>query len=494
MHRVPLKEYKMPRILAVDFTEKEVKKISETGFNTKRAYSGLYDNNEYCIPSALQDIEIALIKCSGKTFINFDERKKSKESVLEKFTIHSLIREIWGKGGWSLIFMNDDMFPEQLEQLGIENIGLGEDYGRYISASNQLVRNGRIMLKFPKFIGETVVIEEDNPGNLLMKFFKSGKWMLLAMEEQGVELWGQEVSRKWIIKDDSSSPLALAIMLYHLFSVPPDKTYLYTACGEKIKVELPKHLTGGIIILPDFGIKNVDVGLSLVYEFIHEINPLLFSEPLHEWLSDYRPAPVKQLYKKREDIEAKMKKEIEDIDKKIEKEEGKYLWLDMLLVGVDEDFIDSVGIALSFLGFKVKDVDKGLSPIERKCEDFNITDPHDNSFFIAEAKATKRGASEGFITKTQNHQGSYSRRNKRPIPDAILIVNHSFDLNPNQRSGRFYTDADVLARLKEQNIKAIDSISLHSLCQKVLAGELNEKKAREFIKKISGAISSNIKI
>ena len=114
---------------------------------------------------------------------------------------------------------------------------------------------------------------------------------------------------------------------------------------------------GGIIILPDFGTKNVDVGLSLVHEFIHEVNPLLFSEPLHEWLSDYRPAPVKHLYEKREDIEAKMKKEIEDIDKKIEQEEGKYLWLDMLLVGVDEDFRDSVGIALDFLGFKVKDIE-----------------------------------------------------------------------------------------------------------------------------------------
>ncbi|GAH32294.1 unnamed protein product, partial [marine sediment metagenome] len=72
--------------------------------------------------------------------------------------------------------------------------------------------------------------------------------------------------------------------------------------------------------------------------------------------------------------------------------------------------------------------------------------------------------------------------------------NHSSDLNPNQRSRRFYTDTDVLARLKEQNIKAVDSISLHSLCQKLLAGELNKEKARKLIKNISGATSGEIKI
>ena len=81
MHRVPLKEYKMPRILAFDFTESEVKKIINAGFDTKRGASGLYDNNEFCIPSALQDIEIALIKFSHGTFSNLNERIKIRNPL-----------------------------------------------------------------------------------------------------------------------------------------------------------------------------------------------------------------------------------------------------------------------------------------------------------------------------------------------------------------------------------------------------------------------------
>lgn len=494
MHRVPLKEYKMPRILAFDFTESEVKKIINAGFDTKRGASGLYDNNEFCIPSALQDIEIALIKFSHGTFSNLNERIKNKKSTLEKLEPRLLVEEVWGKGGWSIIFVNNDTSPEQLKYLGIENIGFGRKWGRYIPASSPEVLSHRIKLEFSLFRGETIIIEEKNPGELLRRFFDSGKWMLLASDEHEVKFLGEYVAQKWIIRDDSASPFALVIILYLLIPGPVRKTIMLAAEGQEIEVDRPSEYAGGILILPDFGNKNADVALNLIQDFVYEVNPSLFSEPAHEWLSDYRPAPVKEFYKKREEIETKKKKEIENINKKIEKEERKYSWLDMLLVGSDDDFRDSVGMALRFFDFKVKDIDKNLPPQKRKHEDFNIIDPKDNSFFIVEVKATKRGASEDFITKTQNHQGSYSRRNKCPIPDAILIVNHSSDLNPNLRSGRYYTDADVLARLKEQNIKAVDSISLHSLCQKVLEGKMKKEGARDFIKKLSGPISEEIKI
>jgi len=484
----------MPRILAFDFTESEVNKIINAGYAAKRGASGLYDNNEYFIPSALQDIEIALVKFGQETCSNLNERKENKKSTLERLETHLLIKEIWSKGGWSLIFVNNDTSPEQLEYLGIENIGFGKNWGRYIEASSSTVRSHRIKLKFPLFKGETIIIEDENPGELLRRFFDSGKWMLFAIAEQRVKFNGEDVRQKWIIKDDSASPFALVIMLYRLIKFSVGKTIMHTAEGQEVEVDIPGEYMGGILILPDFGKKNVDVALNLIQDFIYIENPSLFSKTAHEWLSDYRPTPVKQLYKKREDIEAKMKNEIERINKKIEQEENRYLWLDMLLVGSDDEFRNSVGIALCFLDFEVEDIDKNLSLEERKREDFNIKDPLDNSFYIVEAKATKRGASEDFITKTQNHQGSYSRRNKCPIPDAILIMNHSYNLNPNLRSGRFYTDADILARLKEQNIKAVDSIYLHLLCQKILSGKMNKEKAREFIKRINEAISGDIKI
>ena len=226
---------------------------------------------------------------------------------------------------------------------------------------------------------------------MLFKFFKSGKWILLAKKEQDIKFWDNKVEQNWIIRDDSASQIALAIMLYDRFSVTPEKTYMHNTEGQKIEVELPRQSMGGILLLPDFGNKNVDIGLSLILEFFHEVNPLLFSVPIHKWLSDYRPESVKQIHKRIREIKEKMTSKIEGINKKIQEEESEYAWIDMLLVGIGDDFKDSVGKALDFLGFKVNDIDKKLLPDERKREDFNLTDPSDESFYIVEAKSTRRG-------------------------------------------------------------------------------------------------------
>ena len=488
MCRVPLKEYKMPRVLLVDFKDKDVKKVTEAGYQAKRAFTGLFDDNKYCIPVAIQDIEIVLINLNKNTFHQLEKRQKHSDSIQDEPDFILLIKEIWNKRGWSVIFVSESVDPRDLEFLEIKEMGLLKHKSGYISASEAV--GYRSLLEFPEFKGTTIKIFDDELGNLLNRFFEAGKWILMT-NNKNITFQGVKYEQKFIITDDSFISSAMAIKLYD------STTFIINVSGGSSRLILAPHrkkITGGIIILPDFGVKNVDVGLTLIQEYFYNQNPNLYSTPRHEWLKDYRPESVRQLYKEREGIEASMIKEIEDVDKKIELEEKKYSWLDMLLVGSNDDFRDSVGIALRFLGFKVKDIDKSLSPKERKHEDFNITDSHDNSFFIVEAKATKRGASEGFITKTQNHKGSYSRRYNCPVPDAILIVNHSSGLNPSQRSGRFYTDADVIIRLKEQNIKAVDSISLHSLCQKVFTGKVGKEKARDFIKNISGAISGEIKI
>jgi hypothetical protein len=492
MRRVPLKEYKIPRILLVDFKVKDIRKIFEAGFQVERAFTGL-DNNKYCIPVSIQDVEIAFFNLNKNTFYQIEKREKHDDSILDEPDFDLLIKEIWNKRGWSVIFVSENAHPRDLELLEIEEMGLLKHKNGYISASE--AGGYRSLLEFPKFKGTTIKIFDDELGSFLNRFFEAGKWILMTNKED-ITFQGVKYEQKFIITDDSFIPSAMAIEIYDstTFFDKDSEGGLYTDNGKLVPVLTRKTIVGGIIILPDFGDKNVDVGLTLIQEYFYNKNPLLYSTPRHEWLTDYRPVPVKRLYEKRKDSEARMKKEIEGIDKEIEKEEKEYSWLDILLVGRDDDFRDSVGIALRFLGFNVIDVDKNLSSEERKREDFNIKDPRDNFFYIVEAKATKRGASEDFITKTQNHQGSYSRINKCPIPDAILIVNHSTDLSPSQRSGRFYTDTNVLARLKEQNIKAVDSISLHSLCQKILEGKMKKEKARDFIKNISGAISEEIKI
>jgi len=252
---------------------------------------------------------------------------------------------------------------------------------------------------------------------------------------------------------------------------------------------VPAHRVGGIIILPDFKKNNLTVTQILIQEYISEQNPLLFSVTGPDWLKNYKSAPETRLYDKREKIIRDMNDKLEKIDVKLEGMKGKFFWLDWLLIGKGDNFKTAVAEAFRFLGFKVKDVDKSLPSNIRKHEDLHVRDSMDKSFHLVETKATKRGASEDFIEKMRKHQESYSRRNNCSIPEAILIVNHSYDLEPIKRKGRFYADPDISARLKNQHIKAIDSIVIHALCQEVLAKKLTKEDARELIKKVVGVFS-----
>jgi hypothetical protein len=482
MERIPLKEYKKPRILAVDFNENEVKKIKEARYAAKRAFTGLYDGGEFCIPASIKDIEIVLFNYKKGTFDISVQREKHKESIPDGFDFHLVVKETFDKGGWLILYIGEDSNPDELEYLNINNLGFTWTENGYVAAS-QLRRSGCPPI-FPKFKGETIKTIKYGLGNLLKRFHKSANWILLT-DKKDIKFVNTHYKQNWIITDDAAFPSALAIELEREYYEQADQVDASGAISSSMVARY-----SGIIILPDFGEKNADVALTIIQEYLYDKNPKLYSEPMHEWLSDHRPEPVKQLLCTKIEIEEKMKSKIEEINEKIKQEESKYSWLDMLLIGLNDDFKDSVGMALRFLGFKVEDIDKNLLPEKRKREDFNLTDPSYKSFYIVEAKATKRGASEDFITKTQNHKATYSREHDCFIPDAILVVNHSYNLEPIKRSGRFYNDSEVLERLKEQHIKAIDSVVLHTLCQKVLAKELTKEKAREFIKNITGACSN----
>ncbi len=126
-------------------------------------------------------------------------------------------------------------------------------------------------------------------------------------------------------------------------------------------------------------------------------------------------------------------------------------------------------------------VDAIVVPGEALKEDLHITDLETGFFAIGETKSTVRGASEGFLTDIQNHQGRYSRENKVPVPNAILVVNHSTGLDPAKRPGRFYQNPDIPNRCAQQGITAIDSVALFQMCQSFIKEEVTAGQIRQFI-------------
>jgi len=483
MKHVPLKEYEEPRILLVDFSENDVRKLAAHGFAVRRGYSGLYDNNEFCIPCAMQDVEICIIKIGPNTFKGIDTRHKNEASFSEEFYLHALLEETWNRTGWSVIFINEGTPPTDLEYLGIKYLGLFFNNGRYFSGRSGLKRSTGVEVKFPKFTGEAVK-SNGVLGDLLLRYSNHAKLILMAMDKE-IAFFSNTYDQIWALTDGSAQPKALAISLQEKFVVKPKVINMPTV-DRRVQVELPDYAFRGIIILPDFGDKNIEVAHDIIQETIYRANPWLFSKPRHEWLADCRPKPVEELKKKIAEKEASLKADIEEINKKIQEEEEHYKWLDLLLVGEEDEFKDAAKRAFEFIGFRVEDIDSKLKKDERKREDLNIRNPETATFYLGEAKTTKRGANEDFITKTQGHQANYSREHNCAIPKAILIINHSIDLEPEKRKARFYKDSEVIERLKEQQIMALDSVLLHSLSQRILGGQIRKEEGRRLIENISG--------
>lgn len=473
MKKIPLREFSKPRILTLDFTKNEIAEIERAGFQIKNAFSGIKDN-KFCMPCAYQDVEIAIVKLSQDTYKDFKDRNMHDDSVYDEFHLLSLIHEIWEKGGWTIVLLSENARPEDLGNLGIENIGLLNDYGHYISPTG----DHRFKTKyFPNFVGESIQLN-DNLEGIFKRFINTPKWKMLA-QQKCIKFMGMLVDQEWLITDDSSVPFALAVYLVHSIPKLSNKSSTINGARRQTSITIPKYFVSGILIFPDFLKKNIDVLLSLINEIIYRLNPALFSEQQREWLVKYRPTPIRKLEEDICILESDFKKKLERLQEQIQKEEIKYAWMDYLIVGKDEVFKEAVGEALKNLGYSVIDIDEKLSLDSKKREDFNITDPENSSFYIVEAKSTKRGAGEEFIHKVHTHQLNYSRKNNSSPPKAMLIINHSYQLEPSMRKSRFYTDTDVLERLKEQEIIAIDSIDLHDLCQKVIRNDINMDDARK---------------
>lgn len=469
--RVPLVEHRRPRILTIDFSSKDAQKISKCGFNVREGTTGIFPPGKYSIPWAIQDVEIVFINCIPGAFSRLNEREKAEDSIEDGPNFHALITQVWRRDGWTVIFLQQGCSPEELDLIALRDLGVLYLKGNCLPVT--WLKNWKEIERkvgpppvptFPKFVGQAVELTEYEPERKLLKRYLNSARFSRLCRHKGANVAGEErYSEDWLITDESADSIALAIKL---------KTWR----------------GGGVLILPDFADRNVDVAIDLLQNVFPEEKPSLYDAPHHPWLKDFLPHSVMQVRREKVAIITRAKDQLDKLDKLEEEELTKYAWLNNLLVGTGDSFRDAVAKALKFLDFDAKVIDEELNPGQRKREDLRIRDSSNDFFALVEAKTTRRGASEDFITDTQNHQGTYSRENNCSIPRALLIVNHSYELHPDRRDARFYTDPEVHARCVEQLITALDSVTLHHLCQAVLCTQKTKEEARRFLKTGQGVL------
>ena len=505
MSYIPLTEYKHPRILMLDFSPQDVSKVQQAGFEALRGATGLYDHNnpkEFCLPFAIQDVEILFAQVQTSSFTG-EDRIASTDSIEESLFLRDLMREIWRKPGWSVLFISQNKTLDELVTIGLERLGIIANGRHHLPESIreplQKALNQDSMYnhakspelppaQIPRFFGQAVHMADDEPETKILKrYIKSAEMSVLtcleyphqflnqflAPSQTGnhphVLIFGEVESITWLIRDDSVDGNVTALKL---------NKSVYAGRND----DGPIYDKGQILLLPDFKSNNINVALALLQEVITEISPHLFDTPQHPWLKEYQPAPVLDLITKREVLIEETLQKIEQLDSQAETEYKKYTWLSGLLVSLGDQFATDVAQALRFLGFEVEEVDNTLGPNERRREDLWVWDKAVDYFALGEAKTTGkgRGASEDFITKTQTHQTRYARENQQVPPLALLVVNYATDLDPALRTGRFY-QTETVGRLEENGITALDSVALFNLCQYVLNDQVSKEQVRRFI-------------
>lgn len=475
--RIALVEHQRPRILTVDFSDADAAKIKNLGFNVRSGYTKHPHKDQFCIPWAVEDVEVLFARISPDNFRASQAREAHESSVERSPNFLRMMTEVWVRRGWAVLFIEQGCSPKDLEVLGIEHVGVlsynqrffpAKEWGKLANAlGGDHTEINKISWILPLFKGESVIARSDEPETaILERYIRKAKMSVLAVDYQVEPAWaGTYFSVRHLIRGESAFKPVLAMKLSY-------------------------GSAGTILLLPDFGRQNVDVAIALLQSVVQDLSPDLFDSPEHPWLESYLPSPVQLIRSRKGEIIAAAQAELDALSKEEGEQLERFNWLLGLLTATGDEFQAHAAEALRFLGFKVDIIDDNVPLGEPRKEDLHISDPEAGFFALGETKGTKRGAAEEFITSIQNHQGRFSREHNVKIPNGILIVNHSYSLDPLQRAGRFYTHASIVSRCKSQGITAVDSVALFQMCQSVLSGEVTAEEIRRYLESDFRVISN----
>jgi len=477
-------KYKKPRILAIDLGEKSVLAIRRAGFEVFGGSTGL-KGGLFSVPCEHQDIEIAICQVEENSFLPSDparsvgsqqvgqtvplkivpRRFPHKNSLHKVANFPALFLEIWARFGWIIFFVKGDHVAKELASIGIKGFGVHSHGGTFspTSATDS---------DFPVIQPYKVEHSFDAPelAALLDRRLKNVKLRVLAKANASFSIFDVTVhprsyDHNCLLFDSASEPNGLAFAFGH-------------------EPEFEEGECGGVMVLPDFGEKNVDVALSIIQEILPHKSRHLFESLTPDWLGDFLPPSAVKIQQEIDSLQGTFKNKLSLLENKKAVECKKNQWHIDLLATQNDVFQKATSGAFLYLGFSVQEVDSKIPEGEQRKEDFYLSEGKGGWFGLGEASSTARGGpKESFIDDVEKYQRRYSHEKKCEPPPAILVVNHSITTHPSDRHKLFYPAASVQTRCVAHHISAVDSYALHQLCTSVFSGDLSKVDARVLLKK-----------
>jgi len=459
---------KRPNILAFNFEGNEPSNLKRLGYNVVDISTR---NREVPkLPWTAAETDIAFLYMKPNIFSK-GARELDDSYMSWPLTILNLLQEIYAMQKYIVFFVakgcsRDDFVP--VDPFAF----FGSNVSQYMQGGPPSPPIQRRQYPFAEFDGSTINITATGAeGDLLHRLMKDFEKYDLPIFSYGAK--PLEIPDNYVIpliKDQSSMQqvLALKVPIFPREMIPNFRTPRSFE-----QVESPIKY-GGVYVLPDF---KEDTGKAMAYlvdGVFKKQHPGIFPDSPYQWLDEYKLSGIKKKEQDLEALKAEVAEKIERHEKELSEHKAESDWLLGLLYLTGDDFTYIVKKALELLSIPVVLVDEEIGKVEKKKEDYEITNPINNSPWMGEAKTSTRGAGEDFIAKCETHQERTMMEKGIERPPMLLIVNYLLSTDPAERKKDFYPTKDVRLRLQASKISALDSYDLFRLCDNFISENITK--------------------
>jgi hypothetical protein len=442
-------KFKKPKILLIDLPEEVLKGIQSLGFNASAGTFGspyrVAKSDDYC--PLISKHNLPNYSEQDIIFIDLNPPKTLNKPVGEKLTSD-------GEPDWWAKCSQGKIDPRPRIMLFVQK------------SSDRIIQHGGLFVIFaqPRLHQDLIFGKKEFPYRVdKIRDIEYDNWAFLSISSLlNIEYdSGEEIN----VIDYESDHQLIHFLKKYLYDFRYDATfYPYSEKTKWIPIlrnKFGKDVGGlilssdskGIVLILPQNSKKTDIIIGLLQEVLPDLSCHLFPEAEGaRWLErpEYELDSVLK-YKSDEDaIKQRAKKELDELEMKINEERDKLGFLHGIITKTGDDLVADVKSALQSLGFdKIKDIDEELREnglTGQKQEDLQI---HDSSpTLLVEVKGVSGHPSESDTTQVVKYVNRRMREWDSTRVHGVSIINHQRNLpglerdNVNVFSGAQVKDAE----------------------------------------------------
>ena len=244
----------------------------------------------------------------------------------------------------------------------------------------------------------------------------------------------------------------------------------------------PENSKGRVLILPQFSNKSEAVTI-LLREVLPDLSPHLFPHIKGRWVErdEYELDSVLKYKTDKIEVQKRVNRELEDLDKKITEERDRLGFLHGIITNTGDDLVESVKSCLEFIGFEqVIDVDKQIQnqgTLVPKQEDLQVQDK--SPILLLEIKGLSGLPREDDMMQVVKYAPRRMKEWDRTDVHGVLIINHQRNVPALERDNRNVFTEQQIEDAQHNDVTILTTWDLFLLTRGMMKWKWNPKAIQE---------------